>query len=233
MDIQTILDIRAQRNNVKNSLQRLRGIQDSDEKYGSEHEYTIREIVTEIDSILIDILALTRAPRQFVQKSAYMERVQLLQSLESLYEGIEREDFDKLVAAIDEITPVLRSLNVHYTDERLEAFDEHVNEIQQTSSNLSQHIATVEDHVDTSRNHMETIEDFSRRISERESQLEDQRAATSLYKEKLEAFEAEHEQHLSDAEELIEKARQALEYTTAEGLSAAFTEQYSKADDIA
>lgn len=232
MDIQTITDLRAQRNNIKTALQELiKKVQDSDEKYGSEQEYTIRDILTEIDSILIDILALTRAPKQFVQKSTYVERAQLLQSLENLYVGIEHEDPDKLVAAIYEIKPVLRNLGVRHTDERLEAFNEHVDEMQQTVSNLSQHVATVEDHVDTSRNHMETIEDFNRKISDREVQLENQGEATAQYQRRLEEFETEHQQHISEAEELIESAKRALEYKTAEGLSAAFTEQYNKADD--
>lgn len=231
MDIQTILDLRTQRNNIKNSLQRFRGKQDSDEQYGNEKEYTTRDILAEIDSILIDVLALTRAPKQFVQKSAYVEREQLLQSLENLYAGIENEDPDKLVSAIEEIKPVLRNLGVRYTNERREAFDERISEIQQTSSDLAQHVTTVEDYVNTSRNHMETIKDFNRKISDREVQLENQGEATVQYQKRLEEFETEHQQHISEVKKLIESAKRALEYKTAEGLSAAFTEQYNKADN--
>lgn len=232
MDIQTITDLRAQRNNIKTALQELRKkVKDSGEKYGDEQEYTVGDLLVEIDSILIDVLALTRAPRQFVQKSAYIERKQLLQSLENLHTGMTHENPNKLASAIDEIKPVLRDLSIRYTDERLEALNEHVNEIQQTSSNLSQHIATIEDHVNTSRNHMDTIEDFSRKITDRELRLENQNETTVQYQNRLEEFETEHQQHISEAKELIESAKRALEYKTAEGLSAAFTAQYIKADN--
>ena len=239
MDTQTILDIRAHRDSIKNSLQKLRKVGDSGGKYGSEQEYTIRDIVAEINSILTGISALTRAPKQFIQKSTHFERKQLLESLGNLYESIESVDPDRSVSAIDEIKPVFRNLGVCYTDEWLESFDEHVNEVQQASSSLSQHIATIENQiagvehdVDTSRRHMEVVDDFRKKIVDRELQLENQEAATVQYQKKLEAFETEHKRHISEAKELIKSAKHALGYTTAEGLSAAFAEQYKKADNV-
>lgn len=295
MDTQTIVGLRTQRDNVKNSLQRLRAIKDSSEQYGSEQEYSIRDIVAEIDSILVDVSTLTKAPKKLIQKSTYSERAQLLGSLENLYIHIENATLDGIVSCIYEIKPLLRNLGVRYTGGKLGILDEHINEIQQKSSDLSHHIAAAEENetkvgkiteevsqkhqelaneieslntqkdefgaifhetmekrsaldlllsedksrseeieqlLATSRGHVETINDFSKKIADRELQLENQGATTDHYKEKLEAFEAEHKQHLVDAQELIDKARRALAYRTAEGLSAAFTEQYKDANEV-
>jgi hypothetical protein len=83
----------------------------------------------------------------------------------------------------------------------------------------------------TSKSHSEVIDGFSKKISVREAQLDDQEASTDQYKEKLQQFERSHEEYLAAADQLIEKSKLALEYTTAEGLSAAFTAQYVRANE--
>ncbi len=88
----------------------------------------------------------------------------------------------------------------------------------------------IEELLSMSKSHSEVIDGFSKKISLREAQLEDQDALTLQYNQKLEKFEINHQEYLSSAEQLIEKSKLALEYTTAEGLSAAFTAQYNRAN---
>jgi DNA repair exonuclease SbcCD ATPase subunit len=71
------------------------------------------------------------------------------------------------------------------------------------------------------------IENFINRVEKRENQLEKQEAVTEEFLEKLEEFTKERTDLLNEAMELIESAKIALEYKTAEGLSAAFMEKYS------
>jgi len=52
------------------------------------------------------------------------------------------------------------------------------------------------------------------------------------YERKLSEFEKEHKSQLDEVRALINKARQALQYTTAAGMSAAFQEQYEKANNV-
>ncbi|MFA6699178.1 MAG: hypothetical protein WCS28_03325 [Thiomicrospira sp.] len=82
-----------------------------------------------------------------------------------------------------------------------------------------------------SKSHAEVIETFSKKVSQRETQLEDQAVKTDEYKKQLVDFEQEHQAHLDKAQELIESAKKALEFKTAEGLSAAFATKYSEAKE--
>ena len=294
MNIKSITEIREHRDNVKSSLRRFR-VSKFNDRYGNEQEYTAQGIRAGVESILIDVTALTKAPAKFIQTSTHTERTQIVACLENVNSYIENEDLHSLAIVIDEIKPILRSIDIRHTDKRMEAFDEHINNLQRNASSLSQHIADVEEiksdsnelqeeiiniHkkltedigllesqiaslsesiistaeersklsdllsedrvrseeieqlLATSRSHKEVIENFSKRVANREAQLEKQEIATEQYEEKLEVFRTDHEKHLSDAKELIESAKLALEYKTAEGLSAAFTEQYNKADNI-
>ncbi len=293
MNIQSIAEIREHKDKIKASLRGFRTSSFND-RYGSEEEYTAQGIRAGIESILTDVTALTKAPENFVQKSTSEERRQIATCLENINSYIENENPYGLAAAIDEIKPILRNTGIRYTDERMDAFEEHINNLQKRASSLSQHISDFEkiksnadelreaiadkhqklteelgtlkskneslvelidstetersklsdllseDRVRseeieqlwaTSRSHEEVIENFSKRVVDRESQLEKQEIDTEQYREELKGFSADHEKYLSDAKKLIESARHALEYKTAEGLSAAFTEQYNKADN--
>lgn len=79
-----------------------------------------------------------------------------------------------------------------------------------------------------SKSHKELIDNFSKKISQRESQLEDQETKTIGYNEALTDYKKQHEDYLEEAKALIENAKLALEYKTAEGLSAAFIEKYNE-----
>ncbi|RZZ83791.1 hypothetical protein [Pseudoxanthomonas winnipegensis] len=74
-----------------------------------------------------------------------------------------------------------------------------------------------------------SIEEFAKKIASREVQLENQEVRTNDYKTALDAFSNERIKLLGDANSLIESARVALGYKTAEGLSAAFTEKQNEA----
>lgn len=88
----------------------------------------------------------------------------------------------------------------------------------------------IEELLSESKSHTEVIASFSKKVASRESELENQSVITDQYINKLSEFESSHEVYLSKASELIESAKLALEYKTAEGLSAAFTAQYDRAD---
>ena len=293
MDIPTIVALRNCRDRLRNSLRSFTSTRHSDERYGNEQEYIAKGIVAGLFAILTDLSALIKAPAQLIQKTTHSERTQLAACIEKLNVYVESGNLHELVTVIDEIKPLLRSLGVRYTTERLEAFDGQINEIQKNASDLSQRIVDVEEilvegnrlkaeikdthhaltqeiesldkqrgdldetinltrekhseldnllSVDIERSeqieqllansnsHTKTIDNFSKKIASRESQLEKQEVASQQYRDKLEEFKADHERHLSEAKELIKNAKLALEYKTAEGLSAAFTEQYNKAN---
>ncbi len=73
------------------------------------------------------------------------------------------------------------------------------------------------------------IENFSKKIALRESQLEEQQQKTKDYLQKIADFENGYSEILAKGKSLIDQSREALGYTTAQGLSAAFHEQHIQA----
>ncbi len=80
-----------------------------------------------------------------------------------------------------------------------------------------------------SKSHKEVIENFSKRVAQRESQLEDQQVKTEQNEKKLAEYEKERIRIIDEAKDLISSAKKAMEYKTAEGLSAAFMVKYNEA----
>lgn len=78
----------------------------------------------------------------------------------------------------------------------------------------------------------EVFNEFVEKIENREKVLVKQNEETTNYEKKLEAFDQDQQKKLNEVAALIEKARQALQYTTAAGMSAAFQEQYDKTNNI-
>lgn len=87
----------------------------------------------------------------------------------------------------------------------------------------------IEDLLSEAKSHSEVIDSFSEKVLDRETQLEKQDQRTKKYMSDLEKFETAHIEYNNEAKSLIETAKLALEYKTAEGLSAAFTEQFNRA----
>ncbi len=73
--------------------------------------------------------------------------------------------------------------------------------------------------------------EFIAKIVEREKQLESQKIQTTNYAKELEKYTNEHNLKLKDAQSLIDNARIALQYSTAQGISAAFQTQHDKASN--
>lgn len=119
-------------------------------------------------------------------------------------------------------------------DTKIDALDNIINEqevklteassLLNKSQKLHQSMAQSHDYVE---NFKTNIEDFNKKIGEREQQLQQQKESTDSYQKKLEELEEEHQEKLKEAEKLINQARDALGYKTAEGISAAFNERYT------
>ena len=139
---------------------------------------------------------------------------------------------EKIKNAHEQITEKLESLN-----SQSEKLAESINSTEGQQSNLVDLLAEaevrsqeIENLLTTSKSHVELITNFSKRVSSREKQLDRQENYTEEFKKQLEVFRGDHEKYLKEAQELIENSKVALEYTTAEGLSAAFTERHNKSN---
>lgn len=79
------------------------------------------------------------------------------------------------------------------------------------------------------RSHSELIDSFSKKIANRENQIENQSSKSKEFESTLVKYTSQQEDYLTEARNLIRTAKQALEYKTAEGLSAAFSSQHTAA----
>jgi hypothetical protein len=79
------------------------------------------------------------------------------------------------------------------------------------------------------RSHSELIDSFSQKIAVRENQIENQSSKSKEFETTLVNYTSQQKDYLAEAKNLIKTAKQALEYKTAEGLSAAFIAQHTAA----
>lgn len=146
-----------------------------------------------------------------------------LQSAETIYDGtVEvKESFD---LKYKEIIETKKSL----VDE-LTTFKGSVSELNEWSKSISDKERVATQKINSIVSSEQKFQDFINKIQERETELEGQQKRTSDYDIKLQEYQTRHDKSLSEAESLIDKSRQALQYTTAQGMSAAFQTQYEDA----
>ena len=120
-------------------------------------------------------------------------------------------------------------------DSFVEEYNSFVNEVsdfRQLAEKAKTNEQTISENLEETNKEKEAFDEFIEKIDDREKSLVKQNESTNEYERKLSEFGKEHKAKLDEVGTLIEKARQALQYTTAAGMSAAFQEQYDKANNI-
>ncbi len=116
--------------------------------------------------------------------------------------------------------------------EEIDSLLDQVDEIRKSSKNLlsldKENSDEIQELLSDAKSHKELIDAFARRIESREAQLDNQEEKTKKYLANLDEFSKQHGSYLKTAGDLIESAKLALEYKTAEGLSAAFATKYNE-----
>jgi len=110
----------------------------------------------------------------------------------------------------------------------IEEIEEKNEKINSLLDKFAKQSVEIESLLTDSRSHEEIIDSFSKKVIQREDQLKEQEHRTEKFNEALAQYKYIQEKYLEEASELIESAKIALEYKTAEGLSAAFTEKYNE-----
>ena len=112
-----------------------------------------------------------------------------------------------------------------------DAFVSEVGDFKALAEKAKTNELAVANHLKQAEQYKEAFNGFIEKIDDREKVLAKQNEATDNYEKKLEAYDKDQQKKMKEVAELIEKARQALQYTTAAGMSAAFQEQYDKTND--
>lgn len=179
-------------------------------RHSSERKEEFLGYVDEMQKKCISLSAYTdevKAAKEAISQSN-TEADELLKSVTALHE--------KLTAKTDEIENLL----------------DQVDETRQSSKTLittdKNNSDEIQELLNEAKSHHELIESFVKKIETRERQLSTQEEKTKEYLKKLEEHTNAQAGYLSKAELLIENSKLALEYTTAEGLSAAFSGKYKE-----
>ena len=146
-----------------------------------------------------------------------------LQSAETIY-----SDTVKVKESFDLKYNELIETKTSLVDE-LAAFKSSISELNGWSNSISEKERVATQKINSITSSEQKFQDFVNKIQERELELDGQHKRTNDYDLKLVEYQTRHEKSLSEAESLIDKSRQALQYTTAQGMSAAFQTQYQEA----
>lgn len=127
---------------------------------------------------------------------------------------------EQLESCLGDIRKQQETLRVMQTDEQAE-----LSSIKETLKMVSNNEQIISQNLEKTNLAKKLFDDFLQKISERESQLQQQESETNKYNDALKNFASDYAVKLEEAKMLINEAKAALNYKNAEGLSAAFSEQ--------
>jgi len=107
-------------------------------------------------------------------------------------------------------------------EERAKELEDLISQLEESKEESETLLSSIKEDSVSSASNEKLIENFSKRITDRDNKLDEIAKKTDTYQQSLEQFEKEREDLLGEAHDLIESAKLALKYKTAEGLSAAF-----------
>lgn len=110
---------------------------------------------------------------------------------------------------------------------RVDEVNKKSEEAENANNKIAEHNQNIESISANITSKEEIINSFAERVAGLQNQIDAQQKSTKDYSNKLNEYAEEQTEKLKEAELLIEQARNALGYKTAEGISAAFDERYN------
>jgi hypothetical protein len=154
------------------------------------------------------------------------------ESIESDNESI-NENIDSSKEKLEEIETELGIL-IKRRDELIsdsEKIKIYNDELSLAKEKADKNLESINKSVNESKSNEKLITSFANKVQDREKKLTELEFATEENSKKLIAYESERENMINEAKNLIDSAKQALNYKTAEGISASFQVQYTKANN--
>lgn len=168
----------------------------------------------------------------------------------------QRDEFKVALQFINEIKDQAKNSNSTITEkiealtktfeeleEKIEEVEEVKTEIVTNSENLKtinsallkvkeaadENLESIVESYNEVKSNEKVINSFAQKVQERDNRLGELQQLTEENKQKIVGYETERVKILDEANKLIESAKTALNYKTAEGISASFQEQHSNA----
>jgi hypothetical protein len=147
---------------------------------------------------------------------------------ESISEKIDSSK-EKLVEIENELESISKRRDELITEsERIKTYNDELSIAREKANkNLEEIIISSNE----SKSNEKLITSFANKIQDREKKLTELEFATEENSKKLIAYDSERENIVAEAKALIDSAKLALNYKTAEGISASFQVQYNKANN--
>ncbi len=297
METPTVLKIKELRDQIKEQLASINTSQFNKDKFGSENEYSGKDIYLGLEAMLIDVSYLVRAHNIFIQNSTLAERNTIVSNLTNTLSYLESPA--ALADYIDALKVDLRKYNIRNNIERWELFQESnkrlleqanefsdslkfINDLKEEATNIStsinekfgevnkkfteleekiEEVEEVKTEIETNSENLKEIntslqkvkddadlnlekivesftevkgnekiiDSFSKKVQEKENKLVEIEQRTEENSNKLKVYDEERISILEEANNLIESAKTALNYKTAEGISASFQSQHEDA----
>jgi len=181
-----------------------------------EFESEISEVI-KIKLALQEELKLVKDIKLEIEKDNQSINEKIEASNEKL-EEIE-EELESIIAKKEELTRQTESIKSYNDDLILNK--------EKADKNLEE----IVDSLNESKSNEKLISSFANKVHERDKRLSELEFSIEENNKKLIAYDIERKKILSESEILIESAKKALNYKTAEGISASFQVQYEKADN--
>lgn len=138
------------------------------------------------------------------------------------------EKLEKSNTKLEEIEAELEEI-VEQKDkliEQSETLETIIINLETINETASKNLVEITESLTESKSNEKLITSFADKVLEREMRLDDLELKIQTNNTKLEEYDSERKSILKEANKLIESSKKALNYTTAEGISAAFQGQY-------
>lgn len=135
------------------------------------------------------------------------------------------EKLEEIEAELETITT--RKLELIKQAEALKSYND---DLVTAKAKAEENLEEIVNSMTQSKSNEKLITSFANKVQERDKRLNELEVLTEGNGKKLLEFEKERQNILSESKKLIESAKTALNYKTAEGISASFQVQYEKAN---
>lgn len=233
------LSTHSERSNIVNYLNRINSHFDSPQNYLPQFEslktilrgYNVRSFSERQIEFESEIEETRRIKLQLQQELLEVKKIkeEINSNNSEIKENVENTSTKQaeIETQLEEITKRIKELV-----EQSETLEEINTELESTKEKANENLTEIVTSMTESKSNEKLISQFASKVQDRDKRLDELEQNIIANDQKLADYQKERVIILEEAEKLIESSKKALNYTTAEGISASFQSQYDKSDNI-
>jgi hypothetical protein len=227
-----------ERTNIVNFLTEIEIYFDSPQNYLSQFEglktllrgYNVRSFSERQIEFESEIEETRKIKLQLQQELVEVKKIR--EEIESNNSTID-ENVENTATKLTEIESQLEEITKRKDElvEQSETLEELNTELGTTKEKASENLDEIVTSMTESKSNEKLISQFASKVQDRDRRLDELEQNIVINNDKLADYQKERVKILEEADKLIESSKKALNYTTAEGISASFQSQYDKSDN--